>query len=98
MPETQEWWIVLVRDWGSVVILGDERQAEDFRVHKSRWECCPAWKVRLRNATDVEIDVHMASRDDESGIVSEQAIALPDDVSKARNAPTRDALYAYGGK
>ena len=89
---TRGWWIVLVRDWGSVAILGSEQQAEDFRVHKSRWEYCPAWKVRLRNATDVEIDEHMASRDAESGIVNERKISLPEDVRKAREAPTRDAL------
>ena len=90
----QEWWIVLVRDWGSVAILGSEKQAEDFRVHKSRWEYCPAWKVRLRDGTAVEADEYMASRDAESGIVDAWAIPLPKDVREARDASTRDALLA----
>lgn len=90
-----EWWIVLVRDWGSVAILGNEKQAEDFRVHKSRWEYRPAWKVRLRDATAVEADEYMVLRDAESGIVDAWAISLPNDVREARDASTRDALLAY---
>lgn len=80
MSHAPSWWVVCVRDWGSVAIIGSETQAEDFRVHKARWEGCPAWKLCVRDATAEEIDSFAAARDAESGIVS-LALTLPPDVA-----------------
>lgn len=31
-------WVILVGDYGAFLFTGTEAQAEDMRVHKSRWE------------------------------------------------------------
>jgi hypothetical protein len=47
MDEDRRWWVIKVSGYGAFAYYGTENEAEDMRVHKSRWERAAARKRRV---------------------------------------------------
>ena len=56
-----QWWVISVAGYGSFLFEGNEKEAEEMRAHKARWE---RGIGRKRLATQAEIDSGRASRDE----------------------------------
>ena len=51
VDEYTKHWVIEVPAWGTLYAIGTEAQAEEWRVHKARWERSVA---RKREATEEE--------------------------------------------
>lgn len=56
-----QWWVISVAGYGSFLFEGSEKEAEEMRAHKARWE---RGIGRKRLATQAEIDSGRANRDE----------------------------------
>lgn len=56
-----QWWVISVAGYGSFLFEGSEKEAEEMRAHKSRWE---RGIGRKRLATQAEIESGRANRDE----------------------------------
>lgn len=58
-------WLVAVAYWGVVDFAASEKEAEEWRANKARWEASPAKKIKLsefKSLSKKEIDRHWAYR------------------------------------